>query len=272
VRYTELCASLFRNHSMSFFSHSERPGPLPIPVQAEVPELQDAELAALYYGQRMGGDFYDFVRVSRCRVVFGLLDVAGRLEDSRSIITATQATFRTAAMDLLSRDGVNENEAMVDLGVQLNRTILKEANGVHPCPAFAACYNEDLGILSYVNSGHLPALLRDKTGITELPATGLPLGLFSHAAPDAAMAALQPGAAILLVSRGVVEGKSRHEEFGMDRVKRSLQESSAESAKEICMNVIDQVKQFMKTPPTHNDVTALSLFRNAAGKAATVSC
>jgi serine phosphatase RsbU (regulator of sigma subunit) len=161
---------------------------------------------------------------------------------------------------------------MIDLGVQLNKTILKEAKGVHPCPAFAACYNEDMGILSYVNSGHLPALLRDKTGITELPATGLPLGLFSHLAPDAAMAALQPGASVLLVSRGVVEGKSRHEEFGMDRVKQSLQNSSAESAKEICMNVIDQVKQFMKTPPTHNDVTALSLYRNAAAKTATGAC
>jgi serine phosphatase RsbU (regulator of sigma subunit) len=257
---------------MSFFSHSEKHGPWPSPVQAEVPELQDAQLAALYYGQRMGGDFYDFIRVSPCRVVFGLLDLAGRLEDCRSIITATQTTFRTVAMELLSRDDVNENEAMIDLGVQLNRTILKEAKGIRPCPAFAACYNEDMGILSYVNSGHLPALLRDQTGITELPATGLPLGLFSHAAPDAAMAALQPGAAMLLVSRGVVEGKSKHEEFGMERVKLTLQDSRAESAKEICMNVIDQVKQFMKTPPTHNDVTALSLFRNAAGKAATVAC
>jgi serine phosphatase RsbU (regulator of sigma subunit) len=257
---------------VSFFSHSEKRGPLPSPVQAEVPELQDAQLAALYYGQRMGGDFYDFIRVSHCRVVFGLLDLAGRLEDCRSIITATQTTFRTVAMELLSRDDVNENEAMVDLGVQLNRTILKEAQGIRPCPAFAACYNEDMGILSYVNSGHLPALLRDNTGITELPATGLPLGLFSHAAPDAAMAALQPGAAILLVSRGVVEGKSKHEEFGMERVKRTLQDSPAESAKEICMNVIDQVKQFMKTPPTHNDVTALSLYRSAAGRAAGVAC
>jgi serine phosphatase RsbU (regulator of sigma subunit) len=264
--------AFFATKAVGFFSHSDRSVPLPIPVQAEVPELQNAELAALYYGQRMGGDFYDFVRVSPCRVVFGLLDVAGRIDDSRSIITATQTTFRTVATELFSREGVNEADAMVELALQLNRTILKEADGVRSCPAFAACYNEDLGILCYVNSGHIPALLRDRTGIVELPATGLPLGLFSHATPDAAMAALQPGAAMLLVSRGVVEGKSKGEEFGMERVKRSMQDSPAESAKEICMNVIDQVKQFMKTPPTHNDVTALSLSRGAAGRAATVAC
>lgn len=259
--------AFFATKAVSFFSQSERSRLLPTPVQADVPELQDAQLAAIYYGQRMGGDFYDFLRVSPCRVVFGLLDVAGRIEDSRAIITATQTTFRTVATELLSRDGINESDAMVELGVQLNRTILKEAKGVRSCPAFAACYNEDLGILCYVNSGHTPALLRDQTGIAELAATGLPLGLFSHAAPDAAMAALQPGAAMLLVSRGVLEGKSKGEEFGLERVKQSLQESSADSAKEICVNLIDQVKQFMKTAPTHNDVTALSLFRSKTGKA-----
>ena len=58
--------AFFATKAVSFFSHSARSAPLPIPVQAEVPELQDAELAALYYGQRMGGDFYDFVRVSPC--------------------------------------------------------------------------------------------------------------------------------------------------------------------------------------------------------------
>jgi sigma-B regulation protein RsbU (phosphoserine phosphatase) len=262
----------FATKAVGFFSNSERSGPLPTPVQAQVPELKDAELAAVYYGQRMGGDFYDFLRVSPCRVVFGLLDVAGRIDDSRAIITATQATFRTVASELLSRDGINETEAMVELGLQLNRTILKEAKGVHPCPAFAACYNEDLGIVCYVNAGHTPALLRDQTGITELPATGLPLGLFSHAASDAAMAALQPGAAMLLVSRGVLEGKSKGEEFGLERVKKAFKESSAESAKEICIGVIDQVKQFMKTPPTHNDVTALSLYRARNGRGAAPSC
>jgi serine phosphatase RsbU (regulator of sigma subunit) len=118
-----------------------------------------------------------------------------------------------------------------------------------------------LGVMCYVNSGHTPALLRDKTGIVELPATGLPLGLFSHATSDAGMAAMQPGAAMLLVSRGVIEGKSKGEEYGMERVKRGLQDSTAESAKELCISVIDNVKQYMKTAPTHNDVTALSLLR-----------
>jgi sigma-B regulation protein RsbU (phosphoserine phosphatase) len=250
---------------MSLFSHSDKHASLPLPVQAEVPALQDAELAALYYGQRMGGDFYDFLRVSPSRVVFGLLDVAGRVDQCQTILSAVQTTFRTVSKDLFSKEDVNEADAMVTLAVELNRTIIREAQGVHSCPAFAACYNEDLGVMCYVNSGHTPALLRDQNGVVELPATGLPLGLFSHATSDAAMAALQPGSAMLLVSRGVIEGKSKGEEFGLERVKRSFQNSTAETAKEHCVAIIDNVKQYMKTAPTHNDVTALSLLRTPSG-------
>ena len=45
------------------FNHEKSPQPPPEPVQAAVPELRHAELAAAYYGERQGGDHYDFVRV-----------------------------------------------------------------------------------------------------------------------------------------------------------------------------------------------------------------
>ncbi len=240
------------------------------PVQSKVPDLHDAELAAVYYGQRQAGDFYDFIRVSPNRVVFGLLDVAGRLEDSRAVVNAAQHTFRTRGVELLAAPEVNEAEAMIELCLELNRTILAAEGGVRACPAFAGCYNEDLGVVCYFNAGHTPGLLRGGTGISELPATGLPLGLFSHAICDAPMVALPAGAALLLVSRGMVEGKCKGEEFGLARAKHSLQRTAAQTAKELCLTVLDQVRQFMCTAPTHDDVTALALVRAAAAKAATV--
>lgn len=236
------------------------------PEQAEVPELRDAELAAAYYGQRMGGDFYDFLRVSPKRVLFGLLDVAGRLEDNRPIVSAVQDTFRSLGSKLLAPDDANEAEAMVQLCLELNRTLLRAAGGVRPCPAFAGCYNEELGILCYFNAGHTPGLVRDQRNVDALPATGLPLGLFSHAACDAPMVAIEPGATLLLVSKGVVEGRCKgegigSEEFGVERVKQYFLQTTAASAKELSIAVLTQMQQFMCTPPTHNDVTALALMR-----------
>jgi serine phosphatase RsbU (regulator of sigma subunit) len=89
------------------------------------------------------------------------------------------------------------------------------------------------------------------------------LGLFSEAVPDASLVALTPGDALLVVSRGVVDANYRGEEYGLKRAEEYLDHSRAESAHEICVGILDQLRQFMRAPLTHNDVTALALVRSA---------
>ncbi len=223
-------------------------------------------MAAVYYDRRMGGDCYDFLRVSPTRVLFALLDVAGRAKDNRQIVSAAQSAFRSIGAELFAPDDINEADAMVELCLELNRNIMKTAGRVCSSPAFAGCYNESLGTVCYFNAGHTPALLRDETGVSELRATGLPLGLFSHGTPDAILVALQPGAALLVVSRGVVEAKHKREEFGLDQVKDNLQRTQTETAKEICTVILDKVEEFTRQPPKHNDVTILALARQTTPK------
>jgi serine phosphatase RsbU (regulator of sigma subunit) len=233
----------------------------------QAPELRDAQLAALSVGPPMGGDTYDFVRVGPTRVLFGLLDVAGRFNDIRPILSAARNTFRTLGAELLAREEANEADAMIEIGIQLNHTILKAAEGVCSSPAFAGCYNESLGTVCYFNAGHTPGLLRDDGGVIELGATGLPLGLFSHLAPDASMIALQPGAALLVVSRGMVEARRKTEEFGLQQVKDQLEHTRSQTAQEICATILGSVRQFVGKSPLRNDATAIALARSAAAKA-----
>ena len=240
-------------------------------VQATVPQLQDANIAAVYYGQRKGGDLHDFLRVSPTRVLFGLLDVAGRREANTHIVTAAQSTFHAVGSELFAKEDVNSADAMMEVCLQLNRTILKAAGRVHSCPAFAGCYDESLGTVVYFNAGHTPGLVRDHGGVSELPATGLPLGLFSHTTCDASTVFLQPGAALLLVSRGIVEAKCGGEELGLDSVKKGFQGTTAANSKELCLSVLDRVQEFMCVPPTHNDVTALALTRATGMKIVSVA-
>ena len=232
------------------------------PDRASIPEIEGGLIDAIYYGQRCGGDFYDFLRVNPERIVFGLFDIAGKLEQCRAIVLAVQESFRSSGKSLFEPDEVNETEALLDLWLDINRTVMKAAAGVHTCPAFFGCYNEELRTLSYVNAGHTPGLIRDHTEVAQLGATALPIGLFSHSVPDASVRALQPGDALLLVSKGMVEAKHRGEEFGMERVKEHLLASVNETAHEICVGILSKVRQFMGTAPTHNDVTALALARS----------
>src|SRR6267142_1145855 len=231
-------------------------------AQAPPPELKEAQLAAASYGQRTGGDLHDYIRVGPSRVLFALLDVAGRLDQNRVIVAAAQSTLRSFGTQLLANDDVNEAHAMIEICVQMNRAIMKAAGRVCACPAFVGCYNESLGTVCYVNAGHTPGLLRDEIGISELRATGLPLGLFSHSAADASMVALEPGAALLLVSRGLVEANRKRKEFGLSPVKELLS-APAQTAEEICTSLLGQVQQFLAPKPPENDVTVLALARSA---------
>ena len=234
------------------------------PVASAFPRLRNAEIAAAYAGQRSAGDFYDSLRVNPSRVLFGLLDVAGRRDQNRNILSVAQKVFREFGSKLLAPAEANESDAMTELCLQLNRSIMEAARGVHSSPAFAGCYNEDLGILCYFNAGHTPALVRNGSEISELGATGLPLGLFSLSTSEARLFAMEPGSAFVLVSRGVVETQCRGEEFGRERVEAAVRMADLSGAQAVCRYMLDNVQRYACSERIEDDITALALVRNPA--------
>lgn len=249
-----------------FHSRSIEPPPALEPVAGDFPKIGGAEIAATTYGKRVAGDFYDSLRVGPERILFGLLDVAGRRESNQLLLSTAQKIFRTAGAELFSGSDINESEAMVTLCIRLNRGLMETAKGVHACPAFLGCYHEKFGTLCYTNAGHTAGLLRDRTGIVELASTGLPLGLFSHATCEAPTVALEKDAVLLLVSRGVVEGKCKpnraeDEEFGLERVRERLGGESSSNAQAISGSILNSVGEFTCEPLVPDDMTALVLAR-----------
>jgi serine phosphatase RsbU (regulator of sigma subunit) len=246
---------------------ASNPQTLPViePVAGEFPQIIGAEMAAATYGKRVAGDFYDVLRVTE-RILFGLLDVAGPRQQNASLLLTAQKIFRASGAELFSEFDVNEADATTTLCLRLNRGLMEAAGGVHPCPAFIACYHERFGTLCYCNAGHTSGLLRDKMGISELASTGLPLGLFSHATADAPTVGIEKGVVLLLVSKGVVEAKCKEEkaengEFGLERVKKNLWSQSSLSAQAVSENILKAAADFSCEPVAPQDMTALCLVR-----------
>ena len=235
------------------------------PVPTVFPPIEGADIAAVFVGKRIAGDFYDSIRVSSERVLIALLDVAGRRDETRNLLVSAQEVFRTVGPQLFSPADINESDAMTELCLLLNRRLIDECRGVHSCPAFFACYQEKFGTLCYTNAGHTPGLVRDATGIAELTSTGLPLGLFSHATCEAPTVGMAKQASLLLVSRGVVDcegrGNLHSEAFGLERVKNVFQSAPAGSARSLCNSVLEAVANFSVRSPVCDDRTALALVR-----------
>ena len=253
-------------HSL-FHSHKSETVPKVEPVPTVFPEIGGADLAAVFVGKRVAGDFYDSVRVSPERIIFGLLDVAGRREENHGLLAIAQQVFREFGTDLFSSAEVNESEAMTELGLRLNRALIDPGTGVHSCPAFIGCYHEVFGTLCYTNAGHTAGLLRDSRGVVELGSTGLPLGLFSHATADAPTVGMEKGAALLLVSRGVLECEMKversTEEFGLDRLKEFFGSAPPSGAEALCTSVLNKVAASTCETRLRDDRTALALVRTA---------
>src|SRR5258708_8609541 len=111
--------------------HSRTPEPQPgvAAVPGEFRNIEGAEIAATTYGARVAGDFYDSLRVSPERILFGLLDVAGRRENNQAVLTAATKIFRTMGAELFANADINESEAMVTPCLQLNRHLTEAAAG-----------------------------------------------------------------------------------------------------------------------------------------------
>jgi serine phosphatase RsbU (regulator of sigma subunit) len=237
--------------------------PVVEPVPTIFPRIDGADIAAVFENKRIAGDFYDSIRVSPERILIGLLDAAGPRDTNRNLLTTAQQVFRTVGAELFAGPDINEADAMTELSLRINRALLEAAAHVHSCPAFIACYHEKFGTLCYTNAGHTPGLLRDGKDFIELDSTGLPLGLFSHATSDARIIALEKGAILLLVSRGVVACERNHspDEFGLERVKQALQTSPESDAKTLCTSILTAAAEFTCGGPPSDDRTALALIR-----------
>jgi serine phosphatase RsbU (regulator of sigma subunit) len=176
------------------------------PRPAELGLVDGLDLHARYQSERIGGDFFDAVRVGT-RVAFLLCDIAGRRKETDPIAVATQDAFRASAAELFSASDANLTEGTEMLVQAINIALIGAASGLRWAPTMVGCYDTQLGVLAYVNAGGQVAVLRDSEGTRPLPNVAMPLGLFTHLTFEASMQALEPGACLMIVTKGVTDSR-----------------------------------------------------------------
>jgi serine phosphatase RsbU (regulator of sigma subunit) len=243
-----------------------------IPIPANLPPLDGLDLCARYYAERSGGDFFDAIVVGS-RLIFILTDIAGPKAEAHAVATGMQTIFRHTASGLFAEGGANESEAIASLAHEVNRALIDAAGGVRLAPAFLACFNLALGVMTYCNAGQIPAVFRDVEGTHVLEQGGVPLGLFTHVTYEPAVLAFQPGDKLLLATKGVIQTRRGSAEFGVEHLEQIIAGSNSDSAAKICETVLQQSHEFGEHPLTQlikllpgkrqeqDDLTAVALVR-----------
>ena len=183
----------------------------------EMPDLPGWQAAAHYQPARaVGGDFYDFIQRPDGQCVIFVGDVSDKGIPAALVMASTRAVLRGAARDFASPAAVLQ---------RANELLCPEM----PAGMFATCICVFLdpasGHLCFANAGHNLPYRRSPTGVHELRAVGMPLGLMPESRYEEHQATIQLGECLLFYSDGLVEAHSPQEEmFGEKRLETLIGE------------------------------------------------
>lgn len=219
----------------------------------DLPAIPGWELAAYYQPARaVGGDFYDFLYFPDGRLGLVIGDVTDKGVPAALVMATTRSILRAAAQGESSP------------GVVLERTNDLLCPDIPP-KMFVTCLYAILdpksGRLLFANAGHDLPYQRHNNGVTELRATGMPLGLMPGMRYEEQDTILEPGDSILLYSDGLVEAhNARRDMFGFPHLMDLV--GSHEGGKAMIDFLLDQLAAFTGDDwEQEDDVTMVTLHR-----------
>ena len=181
----------------------------------ELPRLDGWQVAAYYRPARtVGGDFYDFIDLPNGRIGLVVGDVTDKGVPAAMVMAATRSVLRAAAQRLLEPG---------DVLARVNDTLCDEI----PPNMFVTCLygvlDPGTGLLRYANAGHNLPIVGSGGEVSELRATGMPLGLLPGMGYEEKEATIAVGSSVLLYSDGLTEAHDpAREMFGTPRVRERL--------------------------------------------------
>jgi serine phosphatase RsbU (regulator of sigma subunit)/anti-sigma regulatory factor (Ser/Thr protein kinase) len=221
----------------------------------QLPQLPHWQIAAFYGPARaVGGDFYDFVELSDGRIGIAVGDVTDKGVPAALVMARTHSVLRAEA---------SRSTSPGEILSRANDLLVPEM----PARMFVTCLFAVLdpatGRIVIANAGHNLPFVRSGDEITELRATGMPLGLMPGIRYEEVEGVIAPDSNVLLYSDGLIEAHDgAREMFGFGRLREALRIDDAGS--ELLDRLLETLNVF--TGPDHeqeDDITLVTLRRSA---------
>ena len=217
----------------------------------DLPKLPGWEVAAYYRPAReVGGDFYDFVDLPEGKLGLIIADVTDKGIPAALVMATTRSVLRAAAERIVS-----PGEVLQRVNDQLVPDI--------PDNMFVTCLYSILDpqarTLRFANAGHGLLFQRTDSGVKELKATGMPLGLMPDMRYEENEVQLARGDTVLFQSDGLAEAhNAKREMFGFPRVKQLMADHP--EGPELIDTLVAELENFTVDGWEHeDDVTLLAL-------------
>ena len=218
------------------------------------PRLDSMDLAAVYEPcAQVGGDYYDFIPLGEDRYGIAVADVSGKGVPAALLVGALRASVYSLASSSL---------ALRAIFGRINRLLYESVGANRYAILFYGVLDVPLRRIVHINAGHLPPILARADGtLEEIPAAGLPVGLFPSPRYFEQGVQLNQGDLLALSTDGVVESENpAGEPYGRKRLAALLRrERDRETpASEICDRILAEARQFRGGAPD-DDTTVVVL-------------
>jgi serine phosphatase RsbU (regulator of sigma subunit) len=229
-------------------------------LPAETPTVDGFELYCLYRPtESVGGDFYDYLRLSDHEVAFTMGDVSGHGLEGALIMTMVRKSLEIHARQYRSPAEV------------LRRTNEDIHNDLDARTFVTVCYavvDARASTVTFARAGHnLPVLFNPerREPVRHLEGKGIALGMYRGGLFDQALQEteirLQAGDIFLLYTDGLTEARnSQGEQFGLERLDAALTATHGDySSQSLAGRLFSEVQVFTQGAEQDDDIAVLCL-------------
>jgi sigma-B regulation protein RsbU (phosphoserine phosphatase) len=214
----------------------------------------------------VSGDYYDYQKLSPSRLAFAIGDVAGKGISAALLMAGIQSAMRMELRASFEGKDLGPPSARTN-GFHLSTARLvselnKQLHATTSPEKFAtfciALYDDETGMLTYTNAGHLPPILIHDGRSTPLDINGTVVGAFPSSKYDESKVELRAGDLLVCYTDGITEPENEYGEmFGEDRLIELVSKNADRDDRRVIEVVMDAVRQWTGSPELSDDMTVL---------------
>ena len=230
-------------------------------IPDKAPQIQGLDVAASYIPCfDVGGDLYDFIKLSDNHLVVAIADVIGKGIPA-AIMTSM---FRGAVRAYADVGGAGLIRPTID---RLNRMACRETTPGEFVSLFYALIDVRQMKMTYCNCGHEPALLIRKGRISELNKGGLVLGVDDNAEYEVGSVKLQDADALLFFTDGLTDAVNfQGDLWGRERMLEAAGKFANESAAVMMHNILGYRRRFVGLSRQVDDTSVVVIKVDQSGR------
>jgi sigma-B regulation protein RsbU (phosphoserine phosphatase) len=220
----------------------------------QLPDLEKLKVFASYQPhQTVGGDYYDFVRLTESTFLFCIADVSGKGIPAALLMSNFQASLRTL---------VRQTSDLKEIVRELNFLIKENSSGEHFITFFMAIYDTSTHTLKYINAGHNPPVMVFEDGrIHRLEKGTTIMGVFDPLPfVNEDLIEVDENFLFFAFTDGLTEVTNpADEEFGAERLEDFLSQNHLRPLSSLHESLMQYVNEYKGSRNYSDDITMLSV-------------